>query len=366
MNIYLLLLLLPPLIVVIVMKYLFHAALSWREVAVQSVVPLILVAAVWNVSRYSQMADTEILNGKVTSKEQEWVSCSHSYSCNCRTVTSGSGNNQTTSTVCDTCYEHSNDWDWRVYTTVGDFNIARVDRRGSEEPSRWSIVSPGQPVALEHTYMNYVQAAPESLFNLSRAKNYKGELPAYPRVYDYQYADRVIAMPGVKVPDLNRWNDILAHSLNDLGAQKQANIVVVMTKESPSFADALQAHWLGGKKNDVLVVIGTDYPAIKWARVYSWSKHDIINVSLRGDLQESKVLDAERTIGIITHNIATNYVRKPMADFEYLAEEAVPPMWVMILALILGTGASVGLGIYFRDNVCFEGRRSAHPYRRYR
>jgi hypothetical protein len=354
MNIYLLLLLLPPILVVIVMKWRCHSSISWKEAAVQFVVPLMLIAIVWNVSRYSLMADTEILNGKVTEKEKVWTSCSHSYQCHCKTVYTGSGSSRSSHTECDTCYEHFNDWNWTVRTTVGNFNIDRVDRRGSYEPERWSIVAVNQPVAMEHQYTNYIKAAPDSLFHAVNAKQYKGELPKYPSTYDYQYADRVLAL-GAKVPNLAVWNQTLAESLIDLGAAKQANVVIVMTNESTDFADALQAKWLGGKKNDVLVVVGTDYPTIKWARVYSWAKHDIINISLRNDLIQSKTLDAKRTVSIIASNITQYYERKPMKDFEYLADEAVPSLWVMIVALIVGLGASIWMGIYFHQNECFEG-----------
>jgi hypothetical protein len=355
MNPYLLLLLLPSVIVVMVMKYACHSTISWREMAVQAVVPLVLIAGVYQVSRYSMMSDTEILNGKVTGKAREWTSCSHSYQCRCENVTTGSGKNRHTTRRCDTCYEHSNDWNWAVSTTVGGFNVSRIDRRGSYEPPRWSVVAEGQPVAREHGYTNYVKAAPDSLFNVAKAKAYKGKLPAYPSVYDYQYADRVIAMPGVAVPDLAKWNSALSYALNDLGATKQANIVMVLTGDSPAFAEALRSNWLGGKKNDVLVVVGTAYPAIKWVRVYSWAKHDIINVALRNDLVESKTLDINRTVAIVANNISQHYERRPMADFEYLADEAVPPLWVMIFALVIGTGAAIWMGIYFHQNVCFEG-----------
>lgn len=365
MNSYLLLLFIPAVIIMLGFKLYFRDTISWKEMIVQLIVPIVVVALVWNTSRYSTMADTEVLNGKVTGKEQKWVSCSHSYSCNCRTVTSGSGNNQTTSTVCDTCYEHFNDWNWDVHSTVGDFTIDRVDRRGSEEPSRWSIVAKDQPVALDHDYVNYIRAAPDSLLRYTRAKFYKGPIPAYPSIYDYHRIDRVQSV-GQPIPNLGVWNEILSRSLNDLGGAKQVNINLILTSKKPIFADALRASWLGGKKNDVTVIIGTTYPTIRWVRVFSWAKQDIINIALRNELMESKQLDPQATVEIITKNITEYYQRRPMADFEYLADEAVPATWVLILALLLSVGASVGLGIFFHRNECFEFSSKPRRYpRRY-
>jgi hypothetical protein len=362
-----LLLLVPPLLVVIGMKYFCHAEITWQEAGAQALIAIILVTTVYSVSRYSQMADTEILNGQVTAKSKEWTSCSHSYSCNCRTVTSGSGPNATTSTQCDTCYEHLNDWDWTVKSTVGRFDIDRIDSRGSEEPPRWTKVAVGQPVAREHRYTNYIRGAKDSLFNEEfLKKNYRGPLPDYPSTYDYQYADRVIATPGTRVADLRGWNERLAMMLRAIGPAKQANIVMVMTHEGPGFAEALRGHWLGGKKNDIIVVVGTNYPAITWVRVFSWAQQDIINVMLRNELTESKTLDIGRTMDIIGRNVVTYYQRKPMKEFEYLANDVSPPMWVLVMALILGTGASIGAGVYFMQNECF-GQKSSFgrsPFRR--
>lgn len=364
MNSYILLLFIPAIIVMVGFKLYCHDTISWKQMIIQLVVPMVIVIFVMNVSRYSMLADTEILNGKVTGKKQEYRSCSHSYSCNCRTVTSGSGSNRSSSTVCDTCYEHSNDWDWEVYSTVGDFTIDRVDRRGVEEPSRWSIVKNDQPVAIEHDYVNYIQAAPDSLMHYTKAKMYKGPLPRYPSIYDYQYVNRVQSVGGT-VPNLEAWNALLSRSLNDLGAQRQVNVNLIFTTKKPIFADALRAAWLGGKKNDVTVVIGTTYPTIRWVRVFSWAKQDIINVALRNELLESKTLDPNRTIGIVTQNITRYYQRRPMADFAYLAEEAVPPTWTIIIALILSLAASVGLGIMFHREVSLNTRKPFRSFRRY-
>ncbi len=350
MNAYLLLLFIPPLIAVFVMKYLYHEEITLGEMAAQFLLPILLITVVWGVSRYSTMHDTNFLNGEVTDKKQVRVSCSHSYSCNCVTTTT----NGHSSTTCQTCYDHSNDWDWRVYTTVGKFNISRIDRRGSYEPARWTAVQAHQPVALEDSYVNYIRAAPESLFNMAAARGmYKDKLPEYPKSYDYHYADRVIPW-GISVPELRLWNYSLAMMLRQVGPAKQANVVIVMTDQPESFANALKAQWIGGKKNDIVVVIGTQYPVIKWVEVFSWAKNDYANVSIRSALLGSRTLNPATTIKLIEDNIVLNYERRPMEDFKYLADEAVPSTWVLLLALILGTGLSFWLGLYFRDEDAFN------------
>ncbi len=358
MNPTLLILLAPMLAVALFCRWRWPHTITWLEAGAQALIGVVIVGCVWGASVYSLTADTETLNGQVTGKQQTRVPCSHSYSCHCRTVSSGSGKNHTTRTVCDTCYEHSNDWDWDVSTTVGGFTVDRVDRRGSDEPARWTAVQVGQPVALPHSYTNYVKGAPDSLFHI--IADFKGRLPEYPGFYDYQFQNRVLGAPQRG----DEWNSKLAYSLRELGPRKQVNYLVVMTSQSPRFADALRSKWLGGKKNDIVVVIGTRYPQIQWVRVFSWAKHDIVNVALRNALLDSKTLNPDKTIGIIADHAERLYVRRPMSDFEYLKDDVHPSTWVMVLALILGALASIGAAIFFHGNDCYDQAHRPRDLRR--
>ncbi len=124
-------LLLFPIVWPLIAKRIWDNEISWSEMGLNIGIVVLLVTAVWQAGRYGQMADVEIWNGEVTKKQRTLVSCSHSYQCNCRQTCSGSGSNQSCTQICDTCYEHSNDWDWDVSSTAGNFTIDRIDRQGS-------------------------------------------------------------------------------------------------------------------------------------------------------------------------------------------------------------------------------------------
>ena len=110
-----LLFLIFPLIVA-VGAFFFFKGITWKELGLLVMAELIVagisVAIVYNMNT----SDDETWNGWVTSKKQEWTSCTHSYECNCRSeeCCSGFGKNRSCSSCrkCDTCYEHNNDWDW--------------------------------------------------------------------------------------------------------------------------------------------------------------------------------------------------------------------------------------------------------------
>jgi len=351
------LLLLAPLLWPLVAKWRYKHELTIPEVLLCLAIGLGITSAGWALGRFSQVADHEVLNGQVTSKTSERVSCEHSYQCNCvESCSTDSNGNRSCSTTCSTCYDHSYDVDWLLKTSLSDIKIDRVDRRGLDEPPRFSVAKPGDPVAETSRYVNYIKGAPDSLFNALSEKQAKerfaAKLPDYPlNVHDYHYLNRVIPV-GVQVPDLAEWNRALALRLRELGPAKQLNLVFVLTNETdPAYALALRAHWLGGKKNDVVVVLGTPkYPNIDWVNVISWTDQELFKVELRDALLSLKTAAPVPVLDVVEQHARKGYVRKPMADFDYLAYEIEPPDWALALLALLGLGASLVATRYFANN----------------
>ena len=355
------LLLLFPLSWPFVAKAIWKHEITLGELGANVAIGVVVVLIGWYAGRHIQTADYEILNGQITSKASQRVSCDHSYSCNCRKVCSGTGKNRTCSTTCDTCYEHSYDMNWKLDTTVGGIFVSRVNRRGDVEPPRFTRAQIGDPVAQSHSYTNYVKAAPDSLFNTAIEKKalmqFDKLVPAYPgNVYDYHYINRVLTQ-GVAVPDASDWNRDLAMRLRNLGPARQVNAVILFTNQKdPQYATAVRAAWLGGKKNDVIVVLGTpSYPAIDWVRVISWTDEELFKVQLRDDLLDLKTADRTSVLNHLEQHIATQYKRKHMKDFEYLQSDIRPPTWALILLIILSIGSSTGASLYFARNGVREG-----------
>lgn len=347
MSIWFFIVIIPVLIIPIWAKFYFDHRITLQEFGINIAVGVVLVALLYWGSTYNQLSDTEYLNGSVTEKTQERVSCSHSYQCRCRTVSHGSGKNRTTSRTCDTCYDHSFDYDWLVSSQVGNFTIDRVDRQGTREPARWTAVQIGDPVTLPHNYTNYIKANPDSLFGARPEKDV--EAPEYPRHYDYQYSDRVLT-PDMKIRNIRQWNDAFAHMNARLGPSHHVNVVMVVTKSSERYAETIRRAWLGGKKNDVIIVVGAPrYPEVSWVRVMSWSQNDMINVHLRNSIS-GMPMNVDTVVPEIESSVEKYYVRRPMKDFEYLAKNIEPSMWMIVLMLILGTACSGYLVYYFKDN----------------
>lgn len=292
----------------------------------------------------SKTDDIEILNGQITGKEKERVSCEHDYQCNCRTVTTctGSGKNQScsTTTVCDTCYEHSYDYDWNLKTDIQDIEIDRIDRQGVNTPPRWAAAKNGEPVAIPHKYTNWVKAVPDSLFHgndKTLIETYMSQIPTYPgQIYDYHRINRVIAN-GVPLENLVQWNMDLSLLLRELGPLKQANIILIFTKSpDPNLANAIRSAWLGGKKNDITIVVGVpEYPKIAWAAVNAWTDKELFKVELRDSIVGLGEVNRETMMTTIHSYVKKFFERKPMADYAYLEDNIVIENSIIIYMMIV-------------------------------
>ena len=308
------------------------------------------------------VGDTEILSGRVVEKTQERVSCTHSYSCNCRTVTYGSGKDQYTTTECDTCYEHDHDYDWMVATTVGDIEIDRVDRQGVDTPPRWAAVVLDEPVAVEHKYNNWIKGSKASVFNREGerlAKTYS--VPGYPQVFDYYRIRRIVSdNPAAFGDKLNRAETDLANALRHLGPDKQVSVSIFHTSRyDQGYARAVYNAFSGGKKNDVMIVIGSSPTGkVDWVTVTSYSTNDMLNVKIRDDLLEiGDLKKIDEMVPKIVDDITKHFDRRRMRTFEYLSSdiEYVSATETVILCFIMAA-AGVGIVLIMRNDRRFFSR----------
>lgn len=289
-----------------------------------------LVAGVYLIDNWAAGSDKMILNGQVTAKEKSRVSCRHSYTCNCRTISSG----KTSTMVCSTCYEHLFDYDWDVHSSIGSVTIATIDRQGLKEPPRWTAVKVGEPFSKEANYYNFVKAAPFSIFNRSQVESVEA-VPGYIGVVDYYKIDRVIKF-GIPNFDTSTLNDGLNNSLRSLGPQKKANIVVVFHNKEDKWAEIVKAKSLGGKINDITILIGLnkDY-TFKNVAVYSWSKNDMVNVVLRDSILDIGKYEPDMLTTSISSAVQKYYVHRSIKEFQYLEEEVEVSEGALPFLLIL-------------------------------
>lgn len=271
------------------------------------------------VSTIVNSSDAQIINGRVVNKTRDEVSCSHSYDCRCHTVKTKDGSRR----ECDTCYEHSYDVDWNVKSDIGSIRIDRIDRRGLKEPPRFTQVKIGEPYSERVFYRNPIKGNPYSLYNkstLSMVEAWGPKLPEYPEIGDYYRIDRVLTS-GFAPKDLNIWQADLSNINRDLNPLKKVNVNLVLTSEkSLDFVQALDAKWIGGKKNDVTAIVSANADqSINWVRVLSYSADSRLKVYLRDHLLEVGTVDREKFMKIIAADVSVFYQHESFRKFDYLS-----------------------------------------------
>ena len=317
-------------------KHFFPKKITNKEFMTSSLISIVVMIGMFAFLKMNATQDTEIFNGQVTKKYSEEVSCEHSYSCNCVSVCSGTGENRSCNDVCQTCYDHAYDIDWVVKSDVGRTTISRTDRQGVTEPKRWSKVIIGEPFAAEYSFVNYIKASPDSLFSGSKilVEEYSAKIPKYPTVNDYYRINRVI-LKDVKI------NDSLNSKINDLqkkwGVQKQVNVILffVSDKYTQEYFKAVEATWLGGKKNDTIIMTQLDNDNnVNWARVISRSENKAFDKSVEFDINNHGVFNEDSFLNILDKNIMERFVREDFEKYSYLMNEFSPSKIAVFTGLI--------------------------------
>lgn len=348
----LMLLMLFPVLLVICMKIFKPEQFSWSEAIVQLVFTGVLIFGVHTAGKYSEMSATEYWTGTVQSKQRDHDHYVRTYDCNCVSVSCGKN---CTTRVCSTCYEDHYTVDWYLTSTIGKIRIDYIDSTSRSvykkpDPVIYVNAVPGEACSRPNTYLNYVRAADLSLLNISDdgtvAKSHK--VPPYPQLYHVYKLNRVVS-DGVNLPGgLAAWNLELENYMKNLGGLKQINIFVVFTKEQKtSYAQAVRARWLGGNKNDAVIVVGVQDNKITWADSFSWSKNARYDVEIRQEIGQLGELDKANFFHVVNETVLKYYERRPMAEFEYLKDEIDPPMWAMGILIAISIVGSLLLALLF-------------------
>ncbi len=372
------LLLLFPLVWPWIAKLIFKDTINWQEMGINIVVVCLVVSAVFFIGRAGKISDTELWSGQITKKNVKTGSYVRSYECMC--VTMSCGKNCST-TVCQTCYEDRYTKNWWLNSTLGDIGIRSRD---TTSKSVWNEADPplykkayvGEPCSKYNSFDNYVAAVENSLFNdqdhITAYQEYEGLFPSYPKITDLYQVNRVIRS-GIVLSDTGiekfqddhkEMNTGIGNMLRSLGHDKQVNIIMAwVNTNDPNYRYGLESHWAGGKKNDVVIMMGiTEYPKVEWIDVMTFGGNignELLRTVLRDSLVQVGEVDPQRMLPIIEATVRENYARPEMSQFEYLKAEVQPGPWALGIAIFFAIFGSIGLTYLFHvhDVDFFANRR---------
>lgn len=246
--------------------------------------------------------------------------------------------------------------------------------------NRYFVTFPGAPDKLvpwagEFQVENYLKASKTSVHKKHGqiTAALKPLLMDYPRVsggtYGFMNIKRILVAGG-DVP--NEWRQSVGKRLDDFLAvlnartddpkhRRKINLIVyVVNSNDRSFRYALEQHWLYGKKNDAVIIIGcTQFPKIDWVEVIDfWCKTPGFGVYIRDRLQdEVKTLaNPEVVVNSITKQVELpptkgGWERKSMhQELMYLAANIALSMTVHLIALGVVIIVCLGLTWWFENN----------------
>lgn len=323
-----------------------------KELAAQGALTLVVLVALFTISDRAQNGATKIINGAVTelrpvkrscpigwvthldSHCTEYTSMSVKIGESCSTDEKG---NRSCTDVMQTQYNYHYPWERRYFVSSDvpeDFEIKRVDRQGRNTPPRFAQIRVGDPVAVEQFYRTYIKAASHSLF---QAADVEPAEVAYPKVFDYYRANRVIdAGAGLNANTLATWNRNLDALNRDLRG-KGANVILVLTKEPEIFSERLAKAWHAHNINDVVVVIGLaeDGQTIAWVDARSWSRQSLSDIAIEGGILDLRTLNPDAITAAVSEGVLASYQARDMSEFEYLKHEVSLPTITLILAFLV-------------------------------
>jgi len=199
-----------------------------------------------------------------------------------------------------------------------------------------------EPVTTTKRFENRIKAAP-SVFSFIKVPTNIVVFP-YPKNGDPFVSDRLLGVAKGQISQLK------FDQLNsELGPRKLVNLVIVGYRDTDSMqAEYQKAAWVGGKKNDLLLLYSLDSRTGKtqWSRVFGWTESELCKRNLEMILLNNPINDD--ILELIRAEVTQNYTLKDWSKFDYLTIEPRTSHYVWYFILMILTQG--GLYWFFHVN----------------
>jgi hypothetical protein len=378
-----------PFIAALVMLIFFHKRTKWWELGIPFVAAAVLIAGFKIGGEYAATKDGEFWGGWVVEVRyyedwDEWITktCTRSVSC---------GKDCTTTESYDCSYEEYHPEYWQVNGSNGEarrvsqnaYNtlvkkhgtpVVYKDLHRSHNGNDGDLYFnqyPGTEVAFtpiftDHSYENRVQAS-RSVFSYRPIDE---EEVAARGLFTYPESVGLFDFPSVLGdcgPGTKAANQRLQYHNAKLGRAKQVRMWMLCTDSAdPTFGQDQESLWVGGNKNEVVLVKGNG-----WQHIFSWTDHKEPIIETRDHVASMTTFDPVGAVDFMAGKVGAEFERKHFEDFSYLTVET--PTWAIVTTWILVALASGALGYWnvvndFHDDKSgrrFRTMRIGRHFRRY-
>jgi hypothetical protein len=213
------------------------------------------------------------------------------------------------------------------------------------------------PTTQVQSWENVLKAAP-SVFSYSTLTVEK-ENPNLTPLFDYPAngnpftSDRLLgtAQSTITALEFDKFN-------SRVGPSKFINVILVGFGDTDSSVVKRQeAKWIGGKKNDFIVMYGgKDKFKPSWCQVVSWTESDLCKRNVETIVLENKVDNS--ILPLLEKEIRERYVLKDWHKFDYVVIE--PPTWSIVWFFVVVVLVQGGLWTWFHLNE--HGKQETRDY----
>lgn len=359
-----------PAIALGVMMGIYRHKVTWKEAAIQFLVPTIICLGAGTIFYLCNSTDTEYLNSyaQTAHYEEPWnerVSCSHPRYVT-ESYTDSNGKSQTRQV--QQGYMHSYDVDDhgpRYYVKDNCRSHKGISKSlYLELTKRWNNRKFKDMRRSYHTrdgdmYFTTFDGSFDTMETFTWIKSYKNKVQNSDSVFTFiEVEDADIEFYGLheyngvhryNYEPIYGWADKSAsdklkkyNSHNGLRKQLHMNLLVYIDN-SMEAATYQQALWKGGNKNEFNVCVGINGQTIQWVKVITWCEVDILMLETEQDIIAMEKFDADVIVDYLGENVPKQWVRKEFEEFDYLSVQI--PTAGKVTCFILITLSTIGMCI---------------------
>jgi len=200
-----------------------------------------------------------------------------------------------------------------------------------------------EPITKNVHFANRMKATP-SVFSFPSVPEKMAVFP-YPYCPDEFSSNRLLGNANTFISALafDQFNAVV-------GPQKKVNVIMVGMSASTasSFGKWQEAAWIGGKKNDIVIVYASDNGKnIEWVTTFGWTNSKTVLRMIESSVMENGINN--KLLPIIQQDIIKYYQLKDFTkEFAHLAISARPIhlIWYLIVVSVV----QFGLWYYFHNN----------------
>lgn len=197
-----------------------------------------------------------------------------------------------------------------------------------------------EPVTKKVKFENRIKAAPTVFSFITVPTNVS--VFSWPANPDVWHSERVMGIANDALT-IRKWDELNAR----LGPQKKVNLIIAgFNTLDATMGQYQEAKFIGGKKNDLVIVYGDNNKKPSWVKVFGWTENDVVKRNIESHIIEYGV--TTNLYSFLDKEVRANYILKDWSKFDYIAIEPDGSYFYWFFGFLIVTQS--GLYVFFHKN----------------